>query len=260
MKVFLTVVLVAFLASSWAKGPELTNKQLLNPPPRIIRTCCSFGADMGIAIIPFAKKTDITTVGELGQHKYLGDKSEKNGIIYTRRGGFLDLGHLRDCGDWTAYIYQLILASKNNRELVITNLGNEGGNKTLVLRVPENISSGEACELAGKIAYDLSLWHEISTWFGASWVPLVPERFSAFSPEDIYSNLLGVHLSQKAIQSDMEYEEAMSVYLEEMLQTLECVATMEEDNNWCIHKEPGEKLQLQSWVSRSGPPGAALMC
>ena len=205
------VLLVSFLPSK-AKAPYLTIKELSVPPPRIIRTCCAFGANMGIAGIPFAKKTDITSVGELGPHNYLGKKDENNGNIYTKRGGFLDLGHLRDCADWTAYLYQLINASKENKELTITRLGNEGGTKTLELLIPDEFDDLDACELAGKIAYDLSLWHEIATWFGASYVPLVPERFSSFSPEDLFSNLLGVHLGMRAIKSDLDYNEAMTFF------------------------------------------------
>jgi len=34
-------------------------------------------------------------------------------------------------------LYRLIIASKENRELVITELGNEGGAKTLVLRISD---------------------------------------------------------------------------------------------------------------------------
>lgn len=238
-----------------AKAPVLTRKEIANPPPRIIRTCCGFGANIGVAGVPFYKKTDITSVAEMGPHGYLGGKYEHNGNIYTKRGGFLDLGHLRDCADWTAYLYNLIKACEEDREWVITNLGNEGGSKTLVLRLPENFNDNMACELAGKIAYDLSVWHEISTWFGASYVPLVPERFSSFSPEDLYSNLLGVELAKRAIKSDMEYNEAMTFMLNEMMDSLEAVTTWDEtydamvkvDQLWYTSEKryPNKKLLLK---------------
>jgi hypothetical protein len=194
----------------------------------------------------------------MGPHHYLGNKDEHNGNIYTKRGGFIDLGHLRDCADWTAYLYQLIIASEDNREFVITHLGNEGGSKNLVLRIPEEFNELDALELAGKIAYDLSLWHEIATWFGSSYVPLVPERFSSFSPEDLFSNLLGVKLSQRAIKSNLDYNEAMTLMLSEMLDSLEAVTTAEEtyeamekvDNLWYTSQKrlPNNKLLLKRYL------------
>ncbi len=254
------IVIVFFISTLpvFAKAPLLTAKELSFPPPKIIRTCCSFGADIGISGVPFVKKTDITSIEEIGDHQFMGDITENNGNIYTKRGGFLDLGHLRDCADWTAYLYQLILASKENKELEIIHLGNEGGSKTLILEIPEDFNESEACELAGKIAYDLSLWHEIATWYGTSYVPLVPERYSSFSPEDLYSNLLGVHLGMAAIKSDLEYNEAMTVLLSEMLDSLETVTSREETYNamvtvdeiWYTSQKrlPNKKLLLKRYL------------
>ncbi len=251
-------VLLFLFGQLQAKAPVLNDKQLASPPPRIIRTCCSFGANMGFVGIPFAKKTDITSPAGIGPHVYLGGRSEKNGNIYTRRGGFLDFGHLRDCADWTAYLYQLITTSKENKGLTFINLGNEGGSKTLLLNIPDNITKEETIQLAGKIAYDLSVWHEISTWFGASYVPLVPERFSSFSPEDLYSNLMGVHVGMKAIRSDLDYNEAMTVELAKMLEELEAVTTEQEtydamvmvDQQWYTSQKrlPNKKILLKRFL------------
>ena len=225
------VCLIAFLfliTPAFSKAPHLTADQIKNPPPKIIRTCCAFGTEIGFAGVPFARKTDITSVSNMGPHAYMGGPEEHNGIIYTRRGGFIDLGHLRDCADWTAYLYNLIQASKYDSDLAITKIGYEGGEKTLTLRIPQNFDVNKSSELASKIAYDFSVWHEIATWFGASYVPMIPERYSSFSPEDLYSNLLGTYLGIMAIKSDKEYDEAMTSLLEEMLYNLECVDTEEE--------------------------------
>ena len=45
------------------------------------------------------------------------------------------------------------------------------------------------------------MWHETATWYGWSSLPLFPERVSAFSPEDLYSNLLGIRIASYVIQS-----------------------------------------------------------
>ncbi len=228
------------------------------PPARIIRTCCGFGVDIGIAGVPFAKKTDITSREIMGSHIYMGEKSEKNGIIYTRRGGFLDMGHLRDCADWTAYIYNLIKASQKDPHFSYAELRNEGGAKSLELNVPNNLNEETIIELAGRISYDLSLWHEISTWFGESYVPLIPERFSSFSPEDMYSNLLGVHIGMRAIKSNLDFNEAVTIELSKMLDTLQSVNTEAETYDamskvnqvWYTNqkKYPNKKVVLKRYI------------
>ncbi|MBN2636020.1 MAG: DUF4056 domain-containing protein [Prolixibacteraceae bacterium] len=227
-KVIFAILLLALATHAYSKAPYLSPSQIDNPPPKIIRTCCGFGADIGYVGIPFSKRNDITSIDVIGPHKYMDGRDENNGIVYTHRGGFLDLGHLRDCADWTAYIYNLIQVSKEDSTLTTIRLGTEGGTKKLQLNIPDNICDDEAANLAAKIAYDISVWHEISTWFGAAYVPLIPERYSSFSPEDIYSNLLGTQLAVQAILSDMEYDEAMTFYIDKMLNDLHVVSSWEE--------------------------------
>ena len=241
-----------------AKGPVLSEKELSSPPPKIIRTCCSFGANLKMAGIPLFRKTDIISKNALGYHQYLGDKNEFNGIIYTKRGGFIDLGHLRDCADWTAYLYQLINTKKEENDIVFIDLGNEGGNKTLTIEVPAHASQEDIYQLAANIAYDLSLWHEIATWFGTSYIPMVPERFSSFSPEDMYSNLLGIHLGIKALKSELSYEVAMTELINNMLENLESVNTADEtywameqvENIWWSGEKslPNKKVLLKRYL------------
>ena len=254
------LILILFFSASQAlaKAPVLTKKELSVAPPRIIRTCCGFGVEVGFAVVPFAKKTDITSREIMGSHTFMGHKDERNGNIYTRRGGFLDMGHLRDCADWTAYLYNLIKASQTDAKFTQIELRNEGGAKSLVLNVPKDFDDESIIQLAGKISYDLSLWHEISTWFGASYVPLVPERFSSFSPEDMYSNLMGVHLGMRAIRSKLDYNEAMTVELNKMLDSLEAVNTetetfdaMQKVNQvWYTNEKryPSKKLVLKRYI------------
>lgn len=226
--IFLTIAFFLFGLVLSAKTPLLSPKELDSPPPRIIRTCCSFGSDVGMMGIPFVKWTDITCLADLGEHTYLGNKEEANGIIYTKRGGFIDLGHLRDCADWTAYLATVILTNQPEEGNYKMNLGIEGGRKSLTINTPSDLDRFSIFQLAGKIAYDLSLWHEISTWFGASFIPLVPERYSSFSPEDLYSNFLGVTLAIQALNSDLEYEDAMTQLIKSKMEELNAVTTISE--------------------------------
>jgi hypothetical protein len=196
-------------------------------PPKTIRVCCLFGAKVGITGLPFIKLTAVTSPEKIGQHCFLGKTSENNGLLYTGRGGFIDMGHLRDIADWTAWVYALI---QNEQSLgcIRRNLGYEGGVKILEISVPPGISDEDMLLLAGRIAYDLSVWHEIATWFGVKSVPLVPEQFSSFSVEDTYSNLLGVLLGMEAIRSRRPYEEAMTELIRKKLEELEAVGSEKE--------------------------------
>lgn len=214
------------LFSTIAKEPEINKQSIMSPPPRIIRTCCSFGLDVKVAGLPFVKVTNITNYNNIGPHTFMGSKEEQNGIIYTQHGGFIDLGHLRDMADYTGYLYKLIQEIKGTENFSIK-LGNEAGQKTLLLNVPSNLSSEDAVLLSGKIAYDISIWHEISTWYGASYIPLLPERYSSFSIEDAYSNLLGVHLGMQALRSKIGFEESMTNNLK---LTLENLGVFKEDS------------------------------
>ncbi len=210
-----------------AKAPVFKEKDYFNHPPRIIRTCCAFGTDLKVSIVPGYRYTMLTSPDILGPHKYLGDKSENNGILYTRRGGFVDFGHLRDLVDWTAYIFNLAKKSRQTGEISI-NLGFESGEKALFIKIPSAEKEEDLIRLAGRIAYDLSIWHEITSWFGASAVPLVSERFSSFSPEDAYSNLLGTKIASEAILSDLPFEEAVTISIRQTLAELEAVSTVAE--------------------------------
>lgn len=235
-----------FVAFAHAKAPELTRHQFEHPPSKDIRLCCAFGSDMGIFAVPFFKKTDIVDAWDIGIHAFMGGRSENNGIVYTHRGGFLDLGHLRDNADWTAYLYSSMVAARREGIDLELNLGMEGGSKQILVTASQLAEQQDLVNLAGRIAYDIGIWHEIATWFGASYVPLLPERFSSFSPEDVYSNLLGINLSMQAIHSELPYEEAMTFLLNDMLITLEAVpriedtyAAMEEVHNiWWTREKP----------------------
>lgn len=69
------------------------------------------------------------------------------------------------------------------------------------------------------------MWHEIATWYGWSVISIFPEEASAFSPEDLYSNLLGIKLAgsliyQGAVVSEASYNENMQGALQMILPRL----------------------------------------
>lgn len=275
--IIIVIVILILPFTLRAKAPVFTEKDYLNHPPRIIRTCCAFGTDLKVSLVPFYRYTMLTSADELGPHHYLGDKSEKNGILYTRRGGFLDFGHLRDYVDWTAYLYNTIKKSQQTGAIFI-HLGWEGCSKSLSIKVPASETEDDVLNLAARIAYDLSIWHEISSWFGASAVPLVSEKFSSFTVEDAYSNLLGTRIAIEAIRSDLPYDEAVTAVIKKTLQELEAVPSQKDSyqamedvlEKWWTRKKhlPNKKVTLErllgvypgispllveGWESKNGP-------
>ncbi|MBM1107030.1 DUF4056 domain-containing protein [Aurantibacter crassamenti] len=223
-------IILVFVCNTIAIGAQNTPGDEVNLdkiPPRIIRACCAFGYDLKLWGVPFVNIDQVISIDDLGAHHYMSNKSEGIGTIYTNKGGFIDVGHLRDQIDWTRYLYTIILYSRGKGEIVMP-LRKEAGRKTLYLNIPEQFDDNDCMLLAGKITYDFSLWHEISTWYGASTVPLMSEKFSSFSVEDVYSNLLGIHVGMKALQSNLPFNQAATEIIASSLDSLAVVKTAQE--------------------------------
>ena len=80
------------------------------------------------------------------------------------------------------------------------------------------------------MAFQLSVWHEIATAYGWASIDLYPEYVSAFSPEDLYSNLLGIKIARGILtQSDSAaadslYDQDMDLWLQTTLRYLQPVS------------------------------------
>ncbi len=175
----------------------LDDPALAAPPG--FRACCVFGYDLR-ALIPFVSIENVLDPSELTEHRYGGALLEDNGLLYTRRGGFLDTGHVRDYADWTGHLAAAI-ARLWSRGGPIP-LPPHGGGPVIVRLAPQRgpLDAEVAIRIAQRIAFELSVWHEIATWYGWRSVRIYPEELSAFSPEDIYSNLIGVQVGAAAIR------------------------------------------------------------
>ena len=170
---------------------------------------------------------------ELGQHGYLFSLSEQNGIVYTCRGGHIDLAHLRIAADWTKYLtaksyrhlmagdarFSYKLAVDRSRHFVELSYPTDWAQRSEEDKriVAEEIASA----LGPHLAYYLTTWHEILTWFGFKCVGLPTAFSSAFSWEDSYSNLLGTHLAVQALQdNEHSFNAAMTIALREEIDRL----------------------------------------
>jgi hypothetical protein len=169
----------------------------------------------------------------VGTHGYYYRRSEGNGVVYTCRGGHLDVSHLRISADWTAY-----LAARSYKHLM-------QGDPSFTFRMiadrsphhvqftyPPDWSSLSpeqrdrtarevALTLGPYLAYTMVTWHEIHTWYGYKSTGIVPEFHSSFSWEDTYSNLLGAVLAAQALRdTEHTYNQAMTILLDRELQAL----------------------------------------
>ena len=136
------------------------------------------------------------TLEPRGETRLLSD--EVSGILYTCRGGFLDIAHVRDNADRT-----LFFASQVER-LAATGgtipLSGEGARRRIVLKPldPQLVSAHGLREVVpvspSGFDYQAGIWHELTTWYGWASTPF-SERPSAFSPEDLYSNLMGAKIA-----------------------------------------------------------------
>ena len=185
--------------------------------PQGLRACCAFGYDLQAEVagipVPFYTIDNVVEADNLGQHHYndsyfsaaadlLGISKEKVGLIYTTEGGFIDIAHVRDTADYTLYLFSQIYP-KLGEEWTLT-LNHELASRQIhfsAFTPPASPAERYTLStyLAAKLAFQLAAWHEIAQWYGYQSVPGFSEGISAFSPEDLYSNLVGARLASSLI-------------------------------------------------------------
>jgi len=172
-----------------------------------------------------ARVDNVVSPRHLGRHSYRkrSVEIELNGLVYTCKAGVVDVAHIRDYADMTAHLFGLIMPVLGSPVLV--RLPYEGARREVLLRAPpKHLSVSEKRELAillaQTIAWEMSVWHEIVTWYDFRSVPLVSERVSAYSPEDIYSNALGTFIGAEALRSGGDYDSAVDMLLAKRLRFL----------------------------------------
>ncbi|PHM36722.1 conserved hypothetical protein [Xenorhabdus innexi] len=181
--------------------------------PEGLRACCAFGYDLKVKAlglsVPIYRIDNIVEADKLGEHHYndsflgasaevFGVSNEKVGLLYTEKGGFIDISHVRDTADYTLYLFSQIYAHLGQQWIL--DLDNElAARKIHFFAFTPPTDPAErytlSAYLAAKLAFQLAAWHEIAQWYGYQSVPGFSEAISAFSPEDLYSNLLGARLA-----------------------------------------------------------------
>ncbi|KAF0160945.1 MAG: peptide-methionine (S)-S-oxide reductase, partial [Caulobacteraceae bacterium] len=164
---FVTCVLA--LAAS-ADAQDRLDPGRFAQPPRV-RLCCAFGTGVRIDIGESHAPVVLDMVGSpqvLGHHSYLGfgKFQESNGLVYTCRGGFIDVAHVRETADWTAYLATRLRASLARGGTIA--LPGDGPPRSLRLSASGTAADADALSVAlgQRIAYELMWWAELEQWAG----------------------------------------------------------------------------------------------
>jgi len=208
--------LLAVLALSAISHARLLDPNDADHWPHVMRSATVPTATMG---------TTFLNADDVGHHTYTPDGTEKTGIIYTCRGGHVDIAHLRKAADWTANIASKAYDNIRNGYVQFSYKLYEPSVYQVTLAYPENwatmprderdrVAFEVATALAQHCAYTSLTWHEVLTWFGYKTLYVLSEFESAFSWEDTFSNLLGTHLAVQALRDpDRSFDDAMTKLL-----------------------------------------------
>ena len=173
-----------------------------------------------------------TDSDHLGTHSYSFRLSETGGIVYTCRAGHIDLDHVRGSADLTRYLIKKIRHTLSRQTSGFSfSLSGEFSRHKIIFEYPqkwdtnprkEEIIEQISFSTAPYLAYYATIWHEILTWFGVHFAGIEPEFNSAFSWEDVYSDLIGVKLgAQAAHDPNHSYDQALTIALKKQLEELQ---------------------------------------
>jgi hypothetical protein len=190
--------------------------------------------------VPGYRKGNVASADDLGHHEYdhgflalrPNDRAvdiEKNGLVYTCRGGFVDTAHVRDYADMTFFL-GLRIAQLLPQGGIVAIPGDGALRIVTVHPAPEQPVAQvgrfrAAARLAEHAAYQLSIWHEIASWYGVESTPGFSEKVSTFSPEDLYSNVIGTKIGAALVDGRVpptrdDYDVAMDAWIRAVLERL----------------------------------------
>ncbi len=161
--------------------------QLTYPQKHNRKSLSQFGYDLYLSRAHIYAITQFIKPSKFGTHSYSKpNRKEKNGSLYTCRGGFIDFAHMRCAADWTVYIAFRILDGDT-----VIELPDESGKLSISFKGASALLLEDITAIAQKIAYERLLWHEAASWYYHYPNHIIGEQQSAFTPEDLYSNFLG---------------------------------------------------------------------
>lgn len=197
----------------------------------------------------------------LGDHSYsgittIGDGEVGRGIIYTCRGGFVDIAHVRNAADLTAYIHARTAHAIRNGWTCMRFRSKEPSIYEVEFQYPddwwrlddsrrEELAQDLSIRIAQRLAFTVMTWHELITWYGYRSTLLACEKGSAFTVEETCSHLIGVEAAGEALRTGGDYNAELTKALERIIQKLRPVdhgglraALSAVDGNWHQFGEP----------------------
>ena len=225
MKFYLRVILFLFAVIFFGTGKSDTlpasplNKnyrqyitdhysgQLATPEKKKRKNFSQFGYGLSFYAFPLFPITDFMNPDDFGTQSYgKPDLKEKNGALYTCRGGFIDFSHVRAAMDWTVHVaFKIIDDNGKNMDLQSTD-----GVLKLQLRNVKHLGLADIAAMSQKIAFERLVWHELASWYYHLPNFTYSEQQSTFTPEDTYSNFLGTVIGKKIILRILQKQEGLS--------------------------------------------------
>ncbi|MCL1143378.1 DUF4056 domain-containing protein [Shewanella gaetbuli] len=192
--------------------------------PESVRPCCAFGnaqrVQVGEMPIPFYRHANTVDLESIGAHAFdaggfsyqkispdEGKSTENNGVLYTLKGGFIDLAHIRDTADNTVAIFYQVYPNLGKQTSI--KLPYEIGDRSIEIEAFDvsGLTPEQRWEVAAAIAarmgFAMAEAHEIAQWHGYRSFALWSEAVSAYSIEDLYSNMLGAKIAQALITDNL---------------------------------------------------------
>jgi len=223
-----------FLCSILLTGCQVfPDKGLSRPASEVISTGFAGAPRIRFGCYPSSTLGTFFLGPNMGKHGYYFQPGEKNGIAYTCQAGHIDIIHVRIAADWTAYLaaqtYKTLMSGEDGFSY---KLKVDRSRNYITFSYPPNWDrmSQEERETAARdvamalgpyLAFTMTTWHEILTWFGFKCIGLATEFPSAFSWEDSFSNLLGTVVAVRALQDTQHrYNEAIAIALDEEMKKL----------------------------------------
>jgi hypothetical protein len=201
-------------------------EQLTNPQKKSRKSMAQFGYNLSYFAIPTLPITEFINPSDFGIHSYSeSGRKEKNGSLYTCRGGFIDFSHMRAAADWTVYLAFTIL--KDPGDLT---LAPEAGTLKLHFTNTDELSIEDIAGMAQRIAFERLEWHEVASWHYHHPYHIRSDQQSSFTPEDTYSNFLGTEIGRRIVlriinhSETRPYEDIATEEIADMISSLEPVA------------------------------------
>jgi hypothetical protein len=174
----------------------------------------------------------------LGHHAYDQQKGEPEvdrGIIYTTRGGFIDIAHARKTIDLSKYVavraewallnnWSAFQVKSIEPSMFLIRLNYPSFWRTLPPDEKQRLARELATRIAQRTAMVMVTWHEILTWSGYQSTPLVSERPSALTWDDTGAHAFGVAVADRALRDPRDWDFAVTDAIQSVLGELGAVS------------------------------------